>query len=191
MSYSTKNKLLIAVLLLLVLANIATITVFWLGRGKHLVLPPRGQPADYLVMQLGFDARQKADFMELVQQHRAQTKTLRQQVKTAKDNFFKLLQLPSLTDSEKTIAAKNISLITEQLDIMTFDHFKKVRALCNADQQFFFDAVIQDVLRMNGGAPGPGADLRDHGRPEGPPPGEREDSPPPTGDEKPPPPSHY
>ena len=186
MSYSTKNKILIGVLLLLVLANVATITVFWLGKGKPPLLR-RGSPTDYLVNELGFDAKQKETFLGLVQAHRTQAESLRQQVKTAKDNFFKLLQQTAVTDSGEMAAAKNISHASEQLDLITFDHFKKVRALCNADQQKKFDNIIQEVMRMVGG-PGQGAaSMHEPRRPQGPPPDGREGEPPPPASEPPPP----
>ena len=186
MSYSTKSKILIGVLLLLVLANIVTMSVFWLGKGRP-PLPPKGSPTDYLVNELGFDAKQKETFLGLVQAHRTQAESLRQQVKTAKERFFKLLQQPGITDSGKIAAVKNISQASEQLDLITFDHFKKVRALCNADQQNKFDNIIQDVMRMVGG-PGQGtAGMREPPRPKGPPPDEREGGPPPPGSEPPPP----
>jgi periplasmic protein CpxP/Spy len=188
MSYSTKNKILIGVLLLLVLANIATITVFWLGKGRP-PLSPKGSPTDYLVKELGFDAKQKEAFLGLVQAHRTQAESLRQQVKTAKDNFFKLLQQPGITDSGKMAAAKNISQASEQLDLITFDHFKKVRALCNADQQKKFDSIIQDVMHMVGG-PGQGAAGMHGPRLQGPPPDDREGEPPPPGREDGLPPPH-
>jgi protein CpxP len=171
MSYSTKNKLLIGLLILLLLANIATIALFWLGKPTRPLIP-KGQPAAYLVKQLGFEDRQKEAFMELVHEHQKQAETLRQQVKVARDNLFKLLQEPAVPDSEKIKAAKNISLFTEQLDLVTFEHFKKVRAICNAAQQKKFDNIIRDVMHMIAG-PAPG-DRRGF-----PPPGRGDEGPPP------------
>ncbi len=181
MSYSTKNKLLMALLLLLLLANIVTICVFWLGKPPHPTMA-REQPSAYIIRELSFDDKQKTTYLQLVKQHQQQAEDLRQQVKTAKDNFFKLLQQPNLSDSEKINAAKNISLITTQLDLITFDHFKKVRALCNAAQQKKFDNIIGNVMHLIGGPANHEPGMR-----PGPLPGDRE-APPPGREGGPPPP---
>jgi hypothetical protein len=182
MIYSTKNKLLIGLLIMLLLANIASIAVFWLGRERRIpLLQPA--PAAYLVKELGLDAAQQESFMVLVTEHRQNADSLRRAIAAAKDNFFKLLQQPGLPDTTKKGAAKNISRLTEQLDINTFDHFSKLRMLCTTAQQKKFDTVIQEVMHMIGG-PGQGA----AGRMGPPPPGRREDDPPPGDRQEGPPP---
>lgn len=183
MSYPTKNKLLIGLLVLLLLANIVTIAFFWLGRPKHPAPGFAQSPATYLVKELNLNSTQEQQFMELVKEHQQHAEALRQQIKAAKDKFFKLLQQPSVSDSEKIRAVKSISSITEQLDLVTFDHFKKVRAICNPQQQQKFDSIIQEVLQMVGrprlgpGMPGPGGPRQ--GDREGPPPPGAEQGPPP------------
>lgn len=192
MSYSTKNKLLIGLILLLLLANIATISIFWMGRNRQQ-RTQGGQPAAWLIKELNFDAGQQEKYMQLVQAHRRSIDSLRPVIANAKEDFYQLLQQPALTAAEKKAAADSISRLTEQIDIITFDHFKKVRLLCNAEQQKKFDAVIRQVLQMIGNpAPGvqrparPARWLQEDDGP--PPPSEGRDGPPPGREESPPPP---
>ena len=190
MSYTTKNRLLIGLLLVLLLANIATITIFWLGRLKQP--PPLQQPpAAYLVKTLGFDETQKNAYRQLVKEHRSAADSLKNEIGKAKDDFYSLLQQPAVTDAEKIAAAKNISLLTEKMDLVTFDHFKKVRSICNTEQQRKFDAVITEVMHMIG-RPGQGPPAQDgpHRGPnaDGPPPPAERDGRPPLEPEGPPPP---
>ena len=35
-----------------------------------------------------------------------------------------------------------------RLDILPFEHFKKVRALCTTEQQIKFDQIIEQVMQM-------------------------------------------
>jgi len=68
--------------------------------------------------------------------------------------------------------------------IKTFEHFKKVRALCNEEQKKKFDAIIKQAIGMMG---------QQQGRPQGPPPdgnrnGMHPDGPPPMQDGQMPPP---
>jgi hypothetical protein len=165
MIQSKRNTWLTAAVVLLLLANVASIAIFWLGRNRQHGSPE--QPASFLVRELGFDTRQQDQFMQLVTAHRQRAGQLREQVKDAKDEFFGLLQQPNVPDSIKTAAAAKASQLTQQLDLVTFEHFQQVRSLCNASQQKKFDAIIHDVLRNMGGPGGPPPPGGDH---HGPPP---------------------
>jgi len=160
-----KGRILAWAVVLLLLANVATIFIFWMDKSRH---QQRGneQPDQFIIRELAFDNNQQQQFRELVKVHRERAEQLRGQVRNAKDRFFSLLQQPGTTDSMKSIAAGEVSKVTEQLDILTFEHFQQVRALCNSSQQKKFDDIIQQVLRTMGGpGPGPG-----HGPPPGAPP---------------------
>jgi len=161
MNSSTKNKLLVGLVLLLVVANAATIAFFWFGRHKNQP-PAKGSARDFLVNQLKLDAKQTAQYDELIKEHRSNAEQLRIKTKDAKEAFFHLLREPVITDSAKSAAAKAVSVNTEALDLLTLEHFQKVRALCTPDQQRRFDDIIYEVVRMMGqprppGGPGPGA----------------------------------
>lgn len=165
MNSSSKNKLLSWLVILLLVANAATITMFWLGK-KHPPLPPKGTPNEFLIKELKLDAKQQEQLAVLVKAHRQAAEPLRKKIKEAKDSFFDLLQQSSVTDSTRKVAAMAASAISEELDLLTLDHFQKIRALCTPEQQRKFDSIIHQVTSMM--APpqpnGPG------GRPQGPPP---------------------
>ena len=79
--------------------------------------------------------------------------------------LFKLLQQPDVNDSTKKAAADNVAKNLERLDLLTFEHFKEVRAMCTPGQQKKFDEIIENVLQMiaSGPPPGrPGPNGRDH-----------------------------
>jgi Spy/CpxP family protein refolding chaperone len=180
MNTGTKNKLLVWLVALLLVANAATITLFWLGRNKRPP-EPKGSPREFLSKELSLDTKQQAQLEELVKEHRSAAEQVRPKIREAKEAFFELLKQPGVTDSAKQAAAKLVSVQAETLDLLTFGHFQKIRALCNADQQKKFDAIIQDVVRMLGQPRppmGPG-----NGR-QGPPPdgGPGGNHPPPPGD---------
>ncbi|MFT3932206.1 MAG: periplasmic heavy metal sensor [Chitinophagaceae bacterium] len=185
MQYVTKNKWLMALLLLLLVANIITIAAFWLQRPPQAPVM-KERPDAYLTRELALDANQQQAYAQLVKEHQQHVAELRKQVKSAKDDFFKLLQQPVVQDSEKTNAAKNISTYTEQLDLVTFDHFKKLRAICNPEQQKKFDNVIAEAMRMIASSGPEQNRQRPPGAPEGPP--ERRQGPPPGEGPPPPPP---
>jgi len=166
---------------LLVLANIATITMFWLNRPKHPAAMQGERPKDFLVQELKLDAKQQEQLEGLVKEHREAAEALRKKIKESKDAFFALLKQPGVPDSAKQAAAKAVSVNTEELDLLTFNHFQKIRALCTPDQQKKFDEILQRVTSMI-------AQPRPPGGPGGPPPGGRPDGPGGPGGDGPPPP---
>ena len=149
MNSVTKNKLLTGLVVLLLIANAATITMFWLGRAKH-PQQMKGTPQQFLIESLKLDSKQQEQLQVLVKGHRSAAEKLRMQTKEAKEALFDLLKQPASTDSAKQAAAKAVSVTTEALDLLTLNHFQKVRVLCNPDQQKKFDEIINDVVRMIG-----------------------------------------
>lgn len=163
---TSKNKILTAAVILLMLANVALMaTLWWHHRSpRH---PGRGTPADYLVKELGLNTDQQNKLKELASEHHQQSEKIREKIKDARHELFSLLQQPGTSDSIKKSAADNVSKQLEELDLLTFDHFQQVRALCTPEQQKKFDAIIEDVLEMiASGSPPPRNGER-------PPPGER------------------
>lgn len=155
MNHATKNKLLTWLVILLVAANVATIAVFWLNRPKQH-RAPKGSPQEFLVKELKLNTEQQQQFQVLVSAHQQGAEQLRSKIRTAKEAFFNLLKQSNVTDSVKQTAAKAVSMITEELDLLTLDHFQQVRRLCTADQQNKFDEIIHQVTSMMGPPGNPG-----------------------------------
>ena len=149
MNSSAKNKLLVWLVALLLVANAASIALFWLGKKKQ---PPqlKGTPNEFLIKELTLDAKQQKQLTVLVKEHREAAEQLRQQTREAKESFFDLLKQSNPADSTKQAAAKAVSVSTEELDLLTFAHFQKIRALCTPEQQKKFDEIIHQVTSMMG-----------------------------------------
>jgi hypothetical protein len=159
MNETRKIRLFATAFILLVALNIATICAFFLFK-KQPSPPPGGggNAAAFLVKELGFDTSQKEQLMDLVQEHRRQVRELHDANREAKETFFDLLKEPSVSDSALAAAVQKAAWPDRQLDIYTFRHFQKVRALCNETQKKKFDEIIHEVLQMMAqprGGPGP------------------------------------
>ncbi|MBL7746479.1 MAG: periplasmic heavy metal sensor [Chitinophagaceae bacterium] len=166
MSTVAKNKLLTWLVLLLLIANAATIAFFWMNKTKHPP-PPKGTPKDFLVKELQLDTKQQEQLEVLVKEHQQAARQLRVKIKEGKENFFALLKQPAVTDSTKNELSAVVSSYISQLDMLTLGHFQKVRNLCKPEQQVKFDEIINEVTTMigqpgppmgpgNGRSPGPG-----------------------------------
>jgi periplasmic protein CpxP/Spy len=195
MNFLSNNKLLTWLVILLLAANAATITMFWLTRPKHAAPPPRMgdkmRPAEFLEKELGLDSSQREQLRELIMKHRDSADKIREKITTAKNAFFDLLREANPADSSLQSASLAANPHIQELDLLTFNHFKKVRAICNPAQQQKFDSVIHTVVKMMN-SPRPGSPPPHEGRGRSnqprpgdgrdrpkPPPGEGEDGPPP------------
>lgn len=160
----SKNKILVWAVIFLMIANVAVLATIWVMHNKQR--PQRGTPAEYLVKELGLNDEQQNKLRALAKDHHEQSEKIKEQIIDARHDLFKLLQQPEVNDSAKKTAADNVATELEQLDLLTFDHFKQVRAICTPQQQKKFDEIIEDVLRMIATGP-PGPQDNDHLPPPG------------------------
>lgn len=137
------NKIVAWLIGILILANIATLTFFWIG---HLKTQKDHSPREFLAKGLNFSDSQKNAYFDLAKNHNESANKIREQIKIDKEYLFQLLKSEQIVDSTKNSAALKISLSIQALDILTFDHFKKVRALCTEKQKPKFDELIQKMV---------------------------------------------
>lgn len=155
MNPASKNKLLIWCVVLLMIANVSVLATIWTIHHKRQMPPQRGTPGEFLIRQLSLDTKQQQQFEQLRKEHLEESFKIRGEIKEARDRFFKLLQQPNVNDTAKNAASAQVAKHLQALDLLTFDHFKKVRDICTPDQQKKFDEIIEDVLRMMSGPPPP------------------------------------
>ncbi len=184
MNNKPNNRFWIIMVIILVIINIATVTTFWLLRENDPAIKPgQGKGAmEFLVKELQLDSLQQEKFKDLREEHQQQMREVRTQIRDAKDAMFTLLKSPEATDTIVEKASLVSAALEAKIDMITFRHFKKIRAICDSSQQIKFDAIINQVVKMI--APGPGGN-----RPPGPPPMGAPDGLPPAGEgQRPPPP---
>lgn len=138
-----KNKFTAWLIVLLILANIVTLVFFWLG---HFKLERDNAPKEILAKELHFSEDQKNIYFDLAKEHHEAAEIIRTQIKFNKDNFFQLLKSDKIIDSTRNNAALKVSLSIQSLDILTFEHFKKVRAICTNEQKPKFDELVQHII---------------------------------------------
>lgn len=150
---------------ILILLNLGMMLSFWLGQkprgGKHKFPSPV-----HLVERIGFNDEQKAEFMELIEDHKDDTWLIKEELS---DTRKELLDLVGENNSEEyqKLLNKIGELQKEQMEAL-FKHFEQVRALCkNDEQRQRFDELITKSVPGMGGPPGPGPGGPPH---HGPPP---------------------
>jgi hypothetical protein len=154
-----KNKMVTWIIVILVLANLVTLVIFWAGRIHQM---NDGSSREFLAGKLKFDENQKKQYFELAEAHHKNAQKIRDKIKLSKDAFFDLIKEPNLSDSTLKTAARKVGMNLEELDIYTLEHFKKVRALCNPEQQKSFDTILHQITGAVSDQNRPSPPPRDH-----------------------------
>ncbi|MCX6273914.1 MAG: Spy/CpxP family protein refolding chaperone [Bacteroidetes bacterium] len=150
------SKFLKAAIIVLLLINISTLGFMWFHNAPgNMNPPPHREIGDFLMHELNFTDAQRHQFEELREDHRKSVDALRDESRKMHDEFFGLLGA-SVADSVKiNLLADSLTALQKQIELSTFFHFQKVRAMCSPEQQQKFDEVIKEGLRMMAPPPPP------------------------------------
>jgi Spy/CpxP family protein refolding chaperone len=154
---TSRNKNLLFIIAALLLTNIGVLSYFlWIkqsktdGGGGHGERP-RIDMADRLKDSIGFNDDQVAQFKKLKEEQWATIRPMFDEMRKAKDSLFKLISDSNASDSVINKVSDVIAQRQKALDLQTFNHFKKVRALCTTpEQQVKYDSMIQRMFRRMG-----------------------------------------
>lgn len=154
MNPSTKSNVILWAVIILIIANVVLLSAFFLTRMHHD--PHSNQnPAGFIEKELGFDEKQKDEFNALHVAHHQETEELRRNINEEEDSLFSLLKGTAPLENNKTSLIRELGINKSQIDSLTFEHFKKLRALCNPQQQKKFDEIIRDVVKSIAPPPPP------------------------------------
>ena len=156
MNHPSHNKNLIFIIVALLLTNIAVLAYFlWLKKPEPVRPPERkGIMIELLQKEVGFDTVKMEQYKQLKDEQRETVRPLFDEMRKAKENFFKLISDPGANDSVINKAADAIAQQQKALDLQTFNHFKKVRALCETpEQQVKYDSAVVKMFRKMGRSP--------------------------------------
>ena len=149
---TARNRNLLIIIGVLLLTNVAVL-VYFLGPKRTDKTTP-GDTAqtvtEMLQQEVGFDEEQTAKYKELKDKQRERIRPMYGNMRKAKDSLFRLLSYPDTPDSLLSKAADVIAQQQKELDIETFNHFKRVRVLCTPDQLPQYDSLVLRLLRKMG-----------------------------------------
>ncbi|MFM1929758.1 MAG: hypothetical protein RL387_1086 [Bacteroidota bacterium] len=137
------SKIVSWLIALLVVANITTLAFFWIG---HFKKQKENSPKEFLSKNLNFSKSQKNAYFILAKEHNESAKIIREQIKNDKESLFQLLKSDTINDSVRNDKALKVSMSIQALDILTFEHFRKVRAICTEEQKPKFDELMQKMV---------------------------------------------
>jgi Spy/CpxP family protein refolding chaperone len=150
MSNPSKNKTLVSIIVVLLLANVAMLVYFlWLKEpDKPSARTDKNTDrfAEALKKDVGFSEAQVAQYKELKNAKWDKIKSRFDDLRQAKDNFFQLISVENVNDSMLNNAADSIAQRQKSLDLQSFIHLKELRKVCTPEQQPKYDSLVQRVF---------------------------------------------
>jgi hypothetical protein len=152
MNSITKRRILNIAIVLLLVANITTIALFWLRQEHNKPpMPPNnreGGAAGFLIKELNLDSTQVGAYLSLKQEHGKAAQENRNAIRLLKDSLFGYLQLPNTSDSAVQHIVQSLGANEAAANLALFAHFKKLRSLCNETQKKKFDEILFHAIHM-------------------------------------------
>lgn len=157
-----KDRFLIIVIIILFVLNLFTLGYVIMGREGHPppdkeMVGPRGpgdmdpnrknpgRPDEVIINRLKLNKDQVLQFENLKDEHRKQTEDLQFASKKLHDEYFGLLK----SDTPDTVKASQLLVELgknqQQLDKVTFEHFRKIKDICDKDQKQLFNIFIDEI----------------------------------------------
>jgi periplasmic protein CpxP/Spy len=144
------NKLLVFAAIALLIINVVLAYFLWNSKKQHPREKRGGDRGDWIVNELKLDDNQKAEHKKIKDAHFAAMKPIFDSITSARRNLYELLKDSTVSDSIVNSYTRIIGENHAKLSQNTFDHFKKIRAICNPEQQRKLDTLVQKVVQDMG-----------------------------------------
>ncbi len=148
-----KNKALIILSAILLVANLVILSLWLFGRDHKPSKPQQGNAlTNFLKNDVKFDENQFRQFETAKHLHWDSMKPMFSQLSNSKQRFFKLAIADTASKAEVDSLANIIGQNQASIDKAFLGHFRQIRRLCRKDQKPVFDSLFPQVVRkMSGG----------------------------------------
>ncbi|MBK7098034.1 MAG: hypothetical protein IPH58_06375 [Sphingobacteriales bacterium] len=151
MNNISRNRVFIIIIVLLLLSNIFLIAYYSLFNKKH---SPNPKGKDGFVMALkkevGFDEKQLNEFSRLKETYWTSARKKMDDIRRIKGELFILTKQTNVQDSVVEKYADSIAMLQKQVEIESFRHFQKSRAICAPIQLPAYDSLMKKVFSRFG-----------------------------------------
>lgn len=147
----TKVSVLKTLVVVLLLINVTTIAGVWRFidlKNMRLIYTAPQNTKDFIVAKLGLNAEQQQVLTQLRNEHFEQMGELKMRINNHKKQLSDAVKSNTPDTTQAFLHIAEYMRSEEQLHRLTMEHFRKIRAICNAEQQQHFDVIIDQITRM-------------------------------------------
>ncbi len=165
MTYFRNNKMLLLIIAALIVTNIGVLYFHVWKKHKPRHRSMKEMVMEKLEKEVGFSKQQLATYDTIRTKHFESMGPLFEELKSAKENFFKLVSQPDVSDSVISNYSSAISNKQESIDTKMLRYFWSLKNICTEEQKPKMDSFLVNITkRMSGGGgrrgPGPGIDKK-------------------------------
>lgn len=142
---SSKNKILVFIIFLLLITNIAVVSYFLFFCKKPDKNKGKGGFTSVLKREVGFDDAQIAAFNKLKSGNWGTAKEKMGEILTVKNAMYNLSKLET-PDSVVEKLADSIGHLQKQVEMSAYLHVKEVRKLCTPVQLPAYDSLMTKII---------------------------------------------
>jgi Spy/CpxP family protein refolding chaperone len=149
-----RSKVFIAIIGILLVANIALVSFFLLKKddNRHEKRPDKkAMISTFLKSEIGFDTLQLKQYDTMSDRHKENMKKMMDSLRSPKDKQFKELVAANFSDSVMNSVAEQSSTSQKAMELQMFSHLKNIRLLCTPEQLPKFDSLFGKVFSRKGG----------------------------------------
>lgn len=164
-----QNKILIWLVIILVVINLGTITGIWILNfsGKHHkeISKPRDHKSDKKMREPGrfemfghelkFDNEQNEKYNVISTGHHKEMQMFADSINTKKKQILTEIAKPEPDTAKVEILFTEIGKYQSSIEKEIFNHFLKIKMLCNDEQKNRFDNLIKDIIDRSNIPPPP------------------------------------
>ena len=138
--------------ILLALCNICLLLVMWIKPHSLFGPPHKEMPRDFVIRNLKFTDDQVKKYDALISNHRHAMDQARDEANNYRRQLFENLSQQGKFNTDADSLARLIGNDQRQIEIITYNHFVQVRAICTDTQKTEFDKIIVEVTKMMHGS---------------------------------------
>lgn len=146
MTKSPRQKWLLLLVIILLLTNITTLSIFWFVKPKKAGPTDRPRMGTWIVNELKLDKDQEAAYWKLRDSLVSQQRPIMDSMRAAKKRFYEQVSNPNVNDSVLEANSNKTLALQKRLDFLTFQHFQQVRTLCRPEQLPKLDTVVKEII---------------------------------------------
>jgi len=144
---SSRNKILLIAVIILLLTNIVILAFFLTGKE-----PDRGGHGNreaivtaFLQKDIGFDKTQMAAYDSLNKKNKDEMKASLDEIRNNRQNLYKELGAQAFTDSAINATAAKVADRQKDIEVKMLSNFAAIRKICTPTQQPKFDSLFYKI----------------------------------------------
>tara|TARA_R110002096_G_scaffold434442_2_gene655984 strand:+ start:8245 stop:8754 length:510 start_codon:yes stop_codon:yes gene_type:complete len=150
MNFLKENKFAAITITLLVILNIALLSVFALPKLMHDSRGKDYKPGSFMADKVGLNQTQMAQYFSLQETHREKMDDLQSQINTKRKELFDLLKIEGNHTELVDSITSQIGTLSAETEETTYKHFASIRAICTPEQLVKLDNILKEAMRKRG-----------------------------------------